>query len=109
MKVQYHLSTKQQVSALFSRFFPECRFGYLVRKGGKPTLAQLEEEFAACIPENTFSIAQLQGYLLMWKMQPAEAVAGIEEWVKSELDSASEHAGNDVADSLSIGMIGRPR
>lgn len=93
MKIQYHLSTKQQASALFSRFFPESRFGHLVGKGNKQTLTQLQEEFSARIPENTFSIAQLQGYLLMWKMQPAEAVAGIEEWIKLELDPVSEHAG----------------
>lgn len=112
MKIQYHLSTKQQTSALFSRFFPENRFGHLVGKGGKPTLAQLGEKFSTYIPENTFSTAQLQGYLLMWKMQPVEAVAGIEEWVKSELDSAvSGDVGSDVADRVLAvrgRLVGRP-
>lgn len=105
MKIQYHLSTKQQASALYSRFFPESRFGHIV---GSTTLTRLEEEFAACIPENSFSTAQLQGYLLMWKIQPVEAAAGIKEWVKSELDAASEHVENDTLQVMRGRMAGRP-
>lgn len=44
---------------------------------------ELAERFANAIPENKFTIAELQGYLLTRKTQPFEAVNEVEEWMKT--------------------------
>jgi mitochondrial chaperone BCS1 len=100
-KVQYSLATKDQASALFTRFFPESRFGTLIDNRinksdetntilpytpEKPssTLPRLAETFAAGVPQHEFSTAELQGYLLSCKKTPESAAAGIDAWVEQE-------------------------
>jgi hypothetical protein len=41
-------------------------------------------EFARAIPSGAFSIAQIQGYLLTKKRNPAGAMEGVEQWLKSQ-------------------------
>lgn len=55
-------------------------------------LAHLAEKFASGIPDDEFSTAQLQGYLLMYKKRPWDAASDIEEWVESERAVAREKA-----------------
>ncbi|TFK44041.1 hypothetical protein BDQ12DRAFT_594079 [Crucibulum laeve] len=50
----------------------------------KKTLAVLAKRFADGVPEEEFSVAALQGYLLKYKAQPDAAAKGIEEWVIKE-------------------------
>ncbi|KAJ3502846.1 hypothetical protein NLJ89_g8701 [Agrocybe chaxingu] len=50
----------------------------------KKTLAMLAKKFADGVPEDEFSIAGLQGYLLRHKAQPEAAANGVEAWVRSE-------------------------
>jgi chaperone BCS1 len=55
----------------------------------------LASTFAGSIPEDTFTPAKLQGYLLSYRNAPAKAVANIAAWVKDEaaaLDTARERA-----------------
>lgn len=47
-------------------------------------LSALASQFADHVPEGEFSTAELQGYLLTYKMQPLDAVNGIAEWVRLE-------------------------
>ncbi|KIJ18559.1 hypothetical protein PAXINDRAFT_70788 [Paxillus involutus ATCC 200175] len=47
-------------------------------------LARLAKEFADSIPEDEFSVAALQGYLLRNKSQPEAAATGAAVWVVSE-------------------------
>ncbi|KAF9227173.1 P-loop containing nucleoside triphosphate hydrolase protein [Gyrodon lividus] len=47
-------------------------------------LAQLAKEFADAIPDDEFSVAALQGYLLRNKSQPEAAANGAPVWVVSE-------------------------
>ncbi|KAF8840717.1 P-loop containing nucleoside triphosphate hydrolase protein [Paxillus ammoniavirescens] len=47
-------------------------------------LARLAKEFADAIPEEEFSVAALQGYLLRNKSQPEAAATGAAVWVVSE-------------------------
>jgi len=104
-KIQYKLATKKQALALFERFFPHDRFGHLMANGhdshgqtpNKPQscfsqleLSQLAEEFVSGVPEYEFSTAQLQGYLLTYKMQPRDATSSIGEWVEWERTAALE-------------------
>ncbi|KAF8710150.1 hypothetical protein AX14_010622 [Amanita brunnescens Koide BX004] len=48
------------------------------------TLNKLAKKFADGVPEEEFSVAALQGYLLRNKSQPETASNGVVEWVKSE-------------------------
>ena len=50
----------------------------------KSQLAELALRFSAAIPDNTFSPAQLQGYLLTHREAPVQAVENIEAWVDEE-------------------------
>lgn len=45
--------------------------------------------FAACVPEQAFSVAALQGFLLSC-MDGDAAAAGIEEWVRASLRDGEE-------------------
>ncbi len=48
-----------------------------------PSVVQeLAESFAAAVPENTYTVAELQSYLLTVKSQPFEAVEGVGQWMK---------------------------
>lgn len=61
-----------------------------------PTVEQVAElavEFAAKVPENRYSIAQLQGYLLCSKRDPRGALRGVDEWVaEREKEQAEKDA-----------------
>ncbi|KAH8809473.1 P-loop containing nucleoside triphosphate hydrolase protein [Flagelloscypha sp. PMI_526] len=46
-----------------------------------PVLSELGQRFSEGIPEREFSMAELQGYLMMRKTNPVEAVLNIKEWV----------------------------
>ncbi|KAF8229508.1 P-loop containing nucleoside triphosphate hydrolase protein [Tricholoma matsutake] len=48
------------------------------------TLNKLAKKFADGVPEEEFSVAALQGYLLKNKSKPEEAANGVEAWVVSE-------------------------
>lgn len=48
------------------------------------TLGALAKKFADSIPEEEFSVAALQGYLLKNKSQPEAAASGAAEWVQAE-------------------------
>jgi chaperone BCS1 len=49
-------------------------------------LAALAEDFAACIPEDTFTPAELQNHLMNHKSSPESAVSQAPEWVKKMLE-----------------------
>lgn len=58
-------------------------------------LQKLALGFAGSIPDDTFTPAQLQGFLLAYRNAPAKAVADIAAWVKREkatLDEAAQRA-----------------
>lgn len=50
----------------------------------KKTLNDLAKKFADGIPEEEFSVAALQGYLLKNKSKPEAAANDVEEWVEKE-------------------------
>jgi len=55
-------------------------------------LSELADQFAEFIPDDEFSTAELQGYLLMCKMKPLDAVSGIAEWIEQERTEKRERA-----------------
>ena len=101
------MATKKQAWELYQRFFPKARFAHIVAKAewaetnnrddGLPKghetsigdknhsrLSELASQFAEVVPEDEFSTAELQGYLLTYKMKPLDAVSGIAQWIEHE-------------------------
>lgn len=53
-----------------------------------PSLAANAERFADQVPDEQFSPAEVQGYLLTWKNDlPEDAVANVREWVHGAGDT----------------------
>ncbi|KAJ7118266.1 P-loop containing nucleoside triphosphate hydrolase protein [Mycena epipterygia] len=98
LKIQYGLATSEQLEQMFDRFYPYneeslpelgpsigCYFSSTTNaRLGAAELAGLAREFAAAIPANRYSIAQLQGYLLSSKNDPQGALAGIGGWIERQ-------------------------
>lgn len=103
-KFQYSLATKEQAAALFRRFYPEKHTNILAEMGHatpdaskysekilsaplpssekESILKRLSERFASYVPENEFSTAELQGFLLTCKQEPEKAVTGVTAWAE---------------------------
>jgi mitochondrial chaperone BCS1 len=97
IKIEYKRATADQAAALFDRFFPLDRFSTPespstpttpslanIRPRSSPlirSLAELRDSFAALLPEDEFTTAELQGYLLTCKWDPACAVDGFGPWM----------------------------
>ncbi|KAL0945440.1 hypothetical protein HGRIS_000930 [Hohenbuehelia grisea] len=113
-RVQYRLTTKPQSAALFTRFFPESRFGTSIAtkksfseepRSEKASLLvdvdssepgldipALAAQFADGVPEDEFTVAELQGYLLPLKKRPRDAAANVAAWVAGEQAERRGHA-----------------
>ncbi|PPQ68243.1 hypothetical protein CVT25_005312 [Psilocybe cyanescens] len=112
-KIQYKLSTKAQAEALFLRFYPPA---YTTLSGSsqlttttasisnkeeksltdtltldkEATIKSLASQFASQFPENEFSLAELQGYLLSCKKEPERAVTEFKVWIDEERKEKEE-------------------
>ncbi|KAG6835270.1 hypothetical protein H0H93_003258, partial [Arthromyces matolae] len=103
-KVEYKLSTKIQAHALFMQIFSPRSPGddtvtsssSSIEKFPSETSAHINKitdlatRFAAQIPDEEFSTAELQGFLLAWKRNPEEAVKHIGEWVVQQQKERKE-------------------
>ena len=114
VKLEYKLATRYQTQETYLRFY-ERRFvsyeketkqdskamepapprpslmGLTVEKDDEEPLSQdevheLAQRFSDAITEETFSLAQIQGYLLTKKVQPRGAVDDAAEWVKTQIE-----------------------
>jgi mitochondrial chaperone BCS1 len=61
-------------------------------------ITELSQRFEALVPENEFSPAQLQDYILLHKNQPQRAVDSVEEWVKEHLEEKAKLEADDGSD-----------
>eukprot|EP01117_Protostelium_nocturnum_P009121 TRINITY_DN3267_c0_g2_i1.p2 TRINITY_DN3267_c0_g2~~TRINITY_DN3267_c0_g2_i1.p2 ORF type:complete len:448 (-),score=154.96 TRINITY_DN3267_c0_g2_i1:46-1389(-) len=66
----FGLANRFQIGSLYERFYPGSNH-------------EAVSDFKSKIPENTVSMADLQGYLLEHKKYPIKALQGVEEWLKS--------------------------
>lgn len=94
--MEYKLATKSQAVALFNRFYPRHdempeyffedseKRSDIITPISADELGRLSAEFASYIPDDEFTTAELQGYLLLWRKSPSEAVNKIDEWIKVE-------------------------
>ncbi|KAJ7067687.1 P-loop containing nucleoside triphosphate hydrolase protein [Mycena belliarum] len=89
-KVAYGLTTPAQAHALFLRFFPVARFPVFADPEKATGVDALAAAFAAGVPEELFSTAELQGFLQGYKTRPVEAAHGVSAWVEAELAERRE-------------------
>lgn len=97
--MEYKLATKSQAVALFDRFYPrhDEMPEYFPEDSEKRSdcmnyttpinadeLGRLSAEFSSYIPDDEFTTAELQGYLLLYRQSPREAVEKLDEWIKGE-------------------------
>ncbi|KAJ7585054.1 mitochondrial chaperone BCS1 [Mycena floridula] len=93
-KIEYHHATKDQASALFKRFFRLDDIAKLDLEDfleteksfetGTLCMEDLAARFASLVPPSEFTTAELQGFLLSCKKNPAQALLGISVWVEEE-------------------------
>lgn len=95
VKLEYKPASRLQIKKLFLHFF-ENDWSSLHRQShiesrerGNPSRSDeditiLADHFSNAIPEDTFSLAQVQGYLLMSKDSPLRAINGVPEWLNGE-------------------------
>lgn len=94
-KVEYKLASQSQAHGLFMRFFPQFKLrdsSNCQETEESSSMREAADEFACAIPENELSMAELQGYLLEWKKDPAGAIDGIGAWVENERKGRHEKA-----------------
>ncbi|KAJ7067514.1 hypothetical protein C8F01DRAFT_1121519 [Mycena amicta] len=108
VKIQYRLADSNQLERVFMRFFPlqvdQPPAAENTASMGSPAelyfdhdsmhlptatytateLDKLATTFATAIPPHTYSIAQVQGYLLTRKRDPVGAVDGVQGWLKEQ-------------------------
>jgi len=59
----------------------------------RSTIRQLSEKFAEMIPENKFTPAEIQGFLMSYKRAPRFALEQLPEWLKGKLAAAADSKG----------------
>ena len=98
--VEFKLASQSQAAGLFKRFYMSDDVAATGEKevpgSGKnlvpshrkgldlAELVLLSEKFKEHIPDGQFSMASLQGYLMMHKDQPHNAIERVEAWVEGE-------------------------
>ncbi|KAJ7479279.1 hypothetical protein FB451DRAFT_1131411 [Mycena latifolia] len=93
VKIQYKFADSAQIEQVFKRFFPllgeinieeDEKSGSLFPPYSEAELDIYAAEFSRAIPAETYSIAQIQGYLLTKKRNPSGAVEGAKDWLKAQ-------------------------
>jgi hypothetical protein len=78
-------------------------------------LDALAPEFAALTPTETYSVAELQGYLLNYKWDPQGAVDGMPQWMKGQeqekakIEEAKKKRKLQAAQRRKAAMEGSPK
>ncbi|KAF7303960.1 Mitochondrial chaperone BCS1 [Mycena indigotica] len=86
MQIKYNLATAEQLQDVFHRFYPSAdKTGpdlpkMAFRPGPGIDVDALAEAFAQAIPQGKYSLAQIQGFLLGFKQDPAGAVRDVGTW-----------------------------
>jgi chaperone BCS1 len=66
-------------------------------------LVHLSEKFRDNIPTREISMAAIQGYLMMHKGRPRDAVEGVEAWVQKEMAKKEREVKSTAESSTSVG------
>lgn len=92
VRIHFGNATKRQAHELFTKFYP-----------GLSESSELPSLFASKIPEETFSMAHLQGFLMGHKQRPEEAVQLVDTWIEShKKGNADDSTEDNIQTSCSI-------
>ncbi|KAF8506401.1 BCS1 N terminal-domain-containing protein [Hysterangium stoloniferum] len=114
--VEFKHATRWQMKELFKIFYPprsekeeeELRWNNRRTRSRRKLSAFTEaeseefaEKFANAVPVDTFSVASLQGHLMLFKERPVDAVNAAGAWVEVELKKreATEKAAKEKAEA----------
>ncbi len=67
---------------------------------GEHAITDLAEDFARVLPDSTFSPAEIQGFLLGRKTDPAKAVVDVLAWRDEQLQNRSESAAQEIGNGV---------
>ena len=96
LRIEFDLATREQVHDIFLQIFSlDEVVGHNIgndqlaegcagtnNKTNTDKIEELARAFAAGVPERTFSLAEIQGFLMNWKKRPADAVDKTKDWVE---------------------------
>ncbi|ORZ24019.1 P-loop containing nucleoside triphosphate hydrolase protein, partial [Absidia repens] len=77
VRVHFGNATQQQAEELFNKFYPHLDSDYI---------STLASRFASKIPHNRFSMAHLQGFLMVYKKRPEQALDHIDGWIVKQTE-----------------------
>ncbi|KAI8066466.1 BCS1 N terminal-domain-containing protein [Gongronella butleri] len=75
MRIHFGHATAPQARELFTKFYPHMPPKYI---------SALAEQFSRKIPNETFSMAHLQGFLMKYKQHPEDALRHVDAWLTSQ-------------------------
>jgi chaperone BCS1 len=74
LQIEFTRATKEEMEELFTHVYPDN--------------VELAPEFVKSVPENTFTLAEIQGFLLENCSEPLAVVHGISAWIEERLGGA---------------------
>jgi mitochondrial chaperone BCS1 len=89
LKIPFTLATKEQARQLFKHMYKSTRTDKPAKFDTK-AIAEMAEQFAKKLPEQEFSCAHLQTYVLQYKTRPQEAVEQLPVWVATQRKEKAE-------------------
>lgn len=99
-QIHFQYASKQQIRDMFLKM-------YTWHRSDRPTkydttsIPNLADTFAEVVPEHTFSPAELQQHLLIYRVRPQEAVKNVSELMERRKSSEHKHQEGSTS-SLSL-------
>ncbi|EPQ51535.1 P-loop containing nucleoside triphosphate hydrolase protein [Gloeophyllum trabeum ATCC 11539] len=101
--IEFKHASRYQARELFRTFYapgddaPMNPNGSLMHdfktSDSKHEVSDLASQFADAVPDESFSMASLQGYLMMYKTSHQEAATNIADWVVKETEAQAKKSG----------------
>eukprot|EP01023_Acetabularia_acetabulum_P015859 TRINITY_DN17785_c0_g1_i3.p1 TRINITY_DN17785_c0_g1~~TRINITY_DN17785_c0_g1_i3.p1 ORF type:complete len:539 (-),score=61.21 TRINITY_DN17785_c0_g1_i3:153-1676(-) len=89
-RIQFNFATQSQIKSLYIAFYKDLdstKLDEIGKINGEKELEQLGEDFSRIVPENQFSIADIQGYLMGFKQDPRGAIDQYDEYNNTDQNS----------------------
>ena len=92
LKIKFEHASKEQIHDLFLHMY-SWKDNERSARYDTSLIPDLAKMFAERVPAGKLTPAQLQQYVLMHRIRPQEAVDGVEEWIREELENKPEEVG----------------
>ena len=92
LKIKFEHASKEQIHDLFLHMY-SWKDNERSARYDTSLIPDLAKMFAERVPAGKLTTAQLQQYVLMHRIRPQEAVDGVEEWIREELENKPEEVG----------------